>query len=377
MKSLKSLHVIAFDIPYPANYGGVIDIFYKLKAFHEAGVEVILHCYQYRREQQEELNKYAKKVFYYPRKTLKNPFYSKLPYIVNTRNTSELLESLLADKNPILFEGLHCCYYLNHPELKNRFKIVRTHNIEHDYYSRLEEVESNFFKKYFFRIESERLKNFEKQLKHADLIAAISPSDYDYFQKKFRNAYYLPAFHPNGEVKSLLGKGEYVFYHGNLSVGENDQAARFLINKVFDKLDIPLVIAGSNPSKELQKSIEGKKHIQLITHLDSEEILGYIQGAQINVLPTFQNTGIKLKLINSLFIGRHCVANDMMVKNTGLEKFCIRANTPEQFSQVLTELMEQPFTVEELENRKALEASFSPDQNMNHFIEFVSQKLTD
>ena len=375
-KSLNHLHIVAFDIPWPANYGGVIDIFYKLKAFHEAGIEVTLHCYQYRREQQDELNNYAKKVFYYPRRTLKNPFYSKLPYIVNSRNTTELLDNLLEDKSPILFEGLHCCYYLNHPELKHRYKIVRTHNVEHDYYSRLEEVESNFFKKYFFRIESERLREFEKQLKHANLIAAISPADFEHFKKKYKHAYYLPAFHPNNKVSGLVGKGEYVFYHGNLSVGENDQAARFLVNKVFDELEVPLIIAGSNPSKELQKSLEGKKHIQLLTSLNTDEMLGYIQQAQINILPTFQSTGIKLKLINSLFIGRHCIANDMMVKNTGLEKFCFVANTPEQFREAIKELFAKPYSEEEAEKRKLfLESSFSPKQNMIEFINTVSEKI--
>ena len=41
------LHIISFDIPYPANYGGVIVIFNQIKALHEQGVKVILHCYQY------------------------------------------------------------------------------------------------------------------------------------------------------------------------------------------------------------------------------------------------------------------------------------------------------------------------------------------
>ena len=155
MKDLNNkLHLIAFDIPYPANYGGVIDIFYKIKSLHKQGIQVILHAYQYGREQSDVLNKYCHQVYYYKRKTFRNPFYSNLPYIVASRNSSELLENLLAIDAPILFDGLHCCYYLSHPELKTRFKMVRTHNIEHDYYSSLEEVESNFFKKYFFRLKS-------------------------------------------------------------------------------------------------------------------------------------------------------------------------------------------------------------------------------
>ncbi|MDX5319466.1 MAG: glycosyltransferase, partial [Bacteroidota bacterium] len=371
------IHLIAFDIPYPANYGGVIDIFFKLKALHLIGVKVTLHCYQYGREQSEELEKYASKVFYYKRRTFKNPFYSKLPYIVASRNTTELLENLLSDDRPILFEGLHCCYYLNHPALKNRLKIVRTHNVEHDYYSKLEEVENNFFKKYFFRIESERLKRFESQLKHANLIAAISPADYAHFAKKFPQSFYLPAFHPNEHLSSKEGKGDYAFYHGNLSVGENDQAARFLVNEVFNDLDIPLIIAGSNPSRELVKSLEDKPHIQLLNHLNSEEMLRYIQEAQINVLPTFQSTGIKLKLINSLYLGRHCLVNAMMVNETGLESFCIIANTASQFKKELKKYMNEGFTEEDIASRALyLETRFSNIENARKLMAAIHEAKT-
>lgn len=370
--SVEHLHIIAFDIPYPANYGGVIDIFYKLKALHRIGVKVTLHCYQYGREHSAELNKYAKKVHYYKRRTFKNPFYSKLPYIVASRNTTELLENLKEDKDPILFEGLHCCYYLNHPDLKNRIKVVRTHNVEHDYYSKLEEVESNFFKKYFFRIESERLKKFESVLKHATLIAAISPSDQAHFGKKFDTVFYLPAFHPNEQIRTVNGSGQFAFYHGNLSVGENDEAARFLVNEVFTDGKFPLVIAGSNPSRELLRAIEGKKHIRLLDNLNSDQMLNYVQDAQVNVLPTFQSTGIKLKLINALYLGRHCLANQNMVQNTGLEAFCTIANSSAQFRKSLKQLWEKPFSLDELEKRKGfLDAHFNTTMNAKKLMELI------
>ena len=41
------LHIISFTIPYPPNYGGAIDVFYKIKALHSAGVKVHLHCFSY------------------------------------------------------------------------------------------------------------------------------------------------------------------------------------------------------------------------------------------------------------------------------------------------------------------------------------------
>ena len=41
----RQLHIVAFDIPYPPNYGGVIDVWYKLKALHAKGIKIILHCF--------------------------------------------------------------------------------------------------------------------------------------------------------------------------------------------------------------------------------------------------------------------------------------------------------------------------------------------
>ena len=38
----KYLNIVSFNIPYPANYGGVIDVYYKLEALHACGVKLIL-----------------------------------------------------------------------------------------------------------------------------------------------------------------------------------------------------------------------------------------------------------------------------------------------------------------------------------------------
>lgn len=360
MRSTEYLHIIAFDIPLPANYGGVIDIWYKIKALSEAGVKIILHAYQYGRENSDELEKACHKVYLYKRKTFRNPLYGRLPYIIASRNSSELLENLLKDSHPILFEGLHCCYYLNHPLLESRFKIVRTHNIEHDYYRNLEIVEPNFFKKYFFRIEAERLKKFQGELENAGVIAAISQKDANYFSRRFKNVIYLPPFHPNFEVRSREGRGEFVLYHGNLAVGENYMAAMFLVNEVFSHLDIPLIIAGSRPPRQLVKAVASYSHISIRDDLNSAEMLKLVEEAHINVLPTFQDTGIKLKLINALYRGRHCVANKKMIHGTGLENLCHKSNTADQFINTLKRLWERPFAIKDINTRRQmLEQKFS------------------
>ena len=80
------LHIIAFDVPYPANYGGVIDVFYRVKALTEAGVKVHLHCFEYGRGEQEILKR-CHEVKYYKRDTSFARQLSLTPYIVNSRRS--------------------------------------------------------------------------------------------------------------------------------------------------------------------------------------------------------------------------------------------------------------------------------------------------
>ncbi len=43
-----------------------------------------------------------------------------------------------------------------------------------------------------------------------------------------------------------------------------------------------------------------------------------IREAQINILPSFNTTGIKIKLLNAIFNGRHCLVNPAAIAGTGL-----------------------------------------------------------
>ena len=52
----KHLHIISFDIPYPPDYGGVVDVFYKIKALSLLGIKIHLHCFEYGRKHAAVLN---------------------------------------------------------------------------------------------------------------------------------------------------------------------------------------------------------------------------------------------------------------------------------------------------------------------------------
>ncbi len=369
MSSEKHINIIAFDVPYPADYGGVIDIFFKLKSFHEAGIKIHLHCFEYGRKPQDVLKKLCASVHYYQRKTAKSLLFNTLPYIVLTRTDGALKKNLLKNNYPILMEGIHSTFLLNDPEICKRKIIVRAHNVEHDYYENLARVERHIFKRYYFYNEAGKLKKYEPILKNAFGIASISPNDTDYFSSHFKNVHYIPAFHANEHVVIEEGRGEFAFYHGNLSVGENNEAALFLVNKVFNNLPYRLIIAGSKPSPELIKAIQENKNVELREGLDPSQIHRLIREAHCNVLPTFQATGIKLKLLSSLFAGRFCIVNKQMVENTGLEGLCILATSPEKMKEKIKEVMGKEFSKREIEKReKLLMENFSNKKNIEKLI---------
>ena len=162
----KALHIVALNIPYPANYGGVIDIFYKLKALKDLGIKIHLHCFKYDREEANNLDILCSSVHYYSRKMSWFNLFSNIPFMVNSRRSKNLLKNLEKFNAPILFEGLHTTYYLNHSKINQRPQFVRAHNIESDYYKKLAIAEKNILPKLYLFSEHLKIKSYEKKLKN-------------------------------------------------------------------------------------------------------------------------------------------------------------------------------------------------------------------
>jgi len=368
--SQKKLHIISFNVPYPPNYGGVIDVYYKIKALHELGIKIILHCYSYGRQANAELESLTEKTYYYQRKTGLRSQLSRLPYIVKSRADQKLLKRLVADNYPILFEGLHCCYFLNHPELAKRKKVVRTHNIEHEYYRGLYLQEKKLKARLFFGLEAKKLQRFEAVLKQASAIAAISDKDREHFKHYCKQSITIAPFHSNTSYSMSLEQSDYLLYHGNLEVAENVEAAMFLIKAFAQEEDIRLIIAGHKPHRSLIEAVKGLSHIQLIS--SPGDMKSLIREAQVNILPTFQATGVKLKLLEALFCGKHLLCNAHMVSGTGLDSICHLAESQEDFVALAKKLLKIPFTARDIEKRQAiLDKNYSPHKNAQKLVNLI------
>ncbi|MEO7766090.1 MAG: glycosyltransferase family 4 protein [Ferruginibacter sp.] len=352
----KKLHIVTHDVPWPVDYGGVVDLFYKIKALHEADVKIYLHCFINNRPRQEELEKYCEQVYYYKRHADVSHFSFRLPFIVNSRKNNDLVNNLMKDHYPILLEGIHCTYYLYAGKLANRTILLRLHNTEFEYYHHLAMLEKNPLKKIYFLHESRLLKRYEKHVAGKVQIAAVSEQDVQLYKEvlKAGDITHLPAFVPYTMAAGKSGKGCFCLYHGNLSINENEEAAIWLLENVFDKLGIPFVIAGKDPSQKLAFMVHKHPHTCLVANPCDKELQDMIAKAQINILPSLNNTGVKLKLLNALFNGRHCLVNKAGVEGSGLDNICQIAEDADDFKTAISYLYEIPFELKENEQRQRL-----------------------
>lgn len=371
----KHLHIISFDVPFPPNYGGVIDVYYKIKKLNELGYKILLHTYEYGRgKSTDELLNHCEKVYYYNRNNIMLSNISSKPYIIKSRENSVLIKRLKADNYKILCEGMHTSFILNSDIDKSRITI-RTSNIEHEYYYHLYKNEKSFFKSLFFLVESKRLKKYEKLFRKARKLINVSKTDNDYFKQMYpyASSFLIHSFHSEDNIEVSEGQGTYCLFNGNLAVSENEKSALFLIN-VWEKYnpDIELVISGLNPSGSLKSKIEDINNVSLKANLSLVELNKLIRNAHINLLYTPQATGLKLKLIKALFNSRFIIANDKMLQGSGVNKdYLTIANTEKEYAIAVNELKNKVFDKSKIENRKQLTEAFNTTKNAEMLISII------
>lgn len=351
------MHIVCLDAPYPLDYGGAVDMYGKIKALSAAGIKVHLHYFDYKnRGDASELNQYCESIHTYKRKTGHKGFSATVPYIVSSRINEELIATLSRDNYPIILEGIHCTGMLQSLDLSQRKILVRLHNDEAAYYKKLFRYEKNFFKKIYFLFESRLLKKYQEKLPKNCVYACVSKNDVKTFTEKYKlpNVAFLPVFVCWSKVVGEEGIGNFCLYHGNLSVAENEKAASWLLDKVFTKIKVPFVIAGKQPSRRLQKWAHLCQHTCLVADPSEKEINDLVQKAHINILPSFNNTGIKLKMLHALYKGRHCVVNPAAVEGSELDATCHIGNNANAIASIILQLYHQPFGEEEIRLRKRI-----------------------
>ncbi len=350
----------------------MIDSYYRIKALHDAGIKIRLHCFTYGRSPSTELELLCESVNYYTRKRSLLSQFSLLPYIISSRRSGELLDALTSNDFPIFFDGLHTSFLLSHHKLSGRKKFVRLHNIEHNYYLSRALFENDLLKKAYYRLESLRLKKYEKILTFSETVFPISYADHSYFSSRFGNSVCIEPFHPYDDISILAGLGTYVLYHGDMSVNENEKIALMLVNEVFSQVECQCIIAGRKPSRRILNSVSGYKNIKLVADPGISEMMDLAANAHIHLIPAAANDGFKMKLLLSLIAGRHIIANRAALMGSGELESVTIANTPAEMAKAVSVLMKIPFNDDMISVRRRIYASrFDNETNGSKIADII------
>lgn len=361
----KTVHIVCHDIPYPVTHGGFFDLYNTVRLLHAKGVKVLLHCFYTDRQPSVELENICERVYYYKRK-FAVPL--RLPYIVSSRKSKQLIKRLQADDYPVLLEGMHCTYPLYKGILKNKTVLVRLHNTEQIYYAHLAENEQRCWRRLYFKNEARLLEKYEALIAQKAIMIGVSRKDCMYFRDRLhaKTVEHLNVLLPFEKVTHSEGVGNYCLYHGNLSINENIVAVKSLVEDYFSKFNTTLVVAGYAPDQELKDLLAIYKNIRLIDSPSDEEMEELIRNAQINILPSVNATGVKLKILHALFSGRHCLTNLQAVEQTPEEQLCHLYDSPQTLLQQINKLLFVPLSDEEASTReKILLENYNPENNIN------------
>ncbi|MEM6751494.1 MAG: glycosyltransferase [Cyanobacteria bacterium P01_C01_bin.38] len=328
--------LVCHDIPYPAIHGGRIDMWRRIKAFAQIGVELQLICWFDKvpqREEVAEIKKYVDSTYFIP---FKHDLYStgyrllnllRYPLEVTSRlvvgkQLEHLVSQVRAFKPHLVWlDGIHGGDVAS--KLSHQFDIpivTRNHNIEHLYYQRLfsSATGTSKVKRY---LSVSHLEAYEKSLlKDSLLFYDISAEDLKFWKSHgFKNGRYLP---PLMEIyqsrkqdkfdQKIDVESEYdVVFLGNLYSNNNVAGIVWFLTQVLPEIriqipNIKVLIAGAKPINKIRQLCEDTDGVDLsINPPSSTEI--YNSG-RVLINPVLTGSGVSIKSLEMLMTGKPIVS---------------------------------------------------------------------
>lgn len=371
----RQLHIVTHQVPYPADTDIAHDTLFAIRAFASAGIKVHLHCYACEREEQTTLNQVCHKINYYPRNRGQKGLGWAVPHMVSSRASSALVNRLNADDYPIVFMGLHSVYPLlqkgYHPTRK---VLVRLNRLESTHHRELARITPWGIHKLYYAIESLRCAILEKKIIKSQNVIASSNELVEAIKKRYgkQRVLYIPEFRGMTPVYFEEGKGGFCLFHGNLAERENEYAAHWLLEHVFNTIEIPFVIAGNRPSTTLEQAAHLRMHTCLVADPSEKELMDLIKKAQVNLMPSFIGSSNKLGIMKALALGRHVLTNTKAVHHRNLSAVCEVAADPASFCKAISVLFEQEFTEDKQTSREAfLNSAFHDEESLREMIKML------
>ena len=214
--------------------------------------------------------------------------------------------------------------------------ILRAHNVEHLIWKRVAQSCRNSLKRWYLKHLSLTLRAYElEHLNDYDGIVCITKNDADVFREVGcrKPIVSIPFGVDPGEVPSVDVEPDSLFHIGAMDWLPNQESVRWLLDEVWPVVhrEVPqakLYLAGRKmPAQWMNAQIEGVSVIGEVP-----DAMYFIGSKKINVVPLLSGSGIRVKIIEAMSIGKTVITTTVGA--------ILIADTPEQFAQQIKRCLE-------------------------------------
>ncbi|WP_175400847.1 glycosyltransferase [Clostridium pasteurianum] len=353
---------ISMELPYPANSGGRIYTWERLKQIQKHSNNIFLYTLAENSEkvELEKIKEVCSEVNIYRRENkYKNAILNLFkPYSVVSRYNKNMyydIEKIIASEKKVDLIIIDIPeMILNCPVNNNIPKIITQHNIEFKVFQSIYKNSKNYIHKAIFYIEYIKMKRFEDKIYKSNLINGftfISEKDAEVFQNMYNIKRYniTPQGYDvdfNNEKKITINDGcKIILFTGKMNYQPNVQAVEWFCTNIFPHIkekvkNLKFYIVGKKPTDEVKKLAND----DIIVTGEVESVEPYIHKADLVVIPLKSGGGVKIKLFEALGNGKIVVTTSKGIEGTKFKDkiHVILANDEEGFINQCSKILSNP-----------------------------------
>ncbi len=257
--------------------------------------------------------------------------------------------------------------------------VLRNHNVEYKIWEKITKNTANPLKKWYLKQLVKTLKHFEiSALRKADGIISTTTIDADEFLKLAPGKKVI-AIPTSFNIEQLpddytLCGNPNIFHLGAMNWYPNEEGVKWFVQDVFHLIknripEINLHLAGRNMPEWLTNlNVDG-----IIVDGEVDDAFDYMKKFDIMVVPLLSGSGIRVKIIEGMALGRAIVTTTIGAEGINVEnnRNIIIADSPSDFADAVV------YLYNDAEKRKQLSENARSFVEEEHTSEKLMVKLTD
>ncbi|MCU0430807.1 MAG: glycosyltransferase family 4 protein [Cytophagaceae bacterium] len=394
----KSLKIVQLNnrVPFPLNDGGNIATYYLAQHMTKAGHEVHLLCLNTDKHFQDPAQvKGIRTVNAVPHATRITPWgllgslFSAFPYNVKRFYSPDFETELIAllerlQPDVVQVEGSYMGMYV--PLIRahsNALVVLRSHNIEHQIWSRLANAETHVLKRWYLQNLSPKIKAYEDRSMHNfDAILAITPEDARYYhvQGFTGPVLHVPAGATVPAVMPDVPRTKALGFIGSLEWLPNLQGVEWFVKNCWPALhaafpDKVFYIAGKHtPATWWVRQESG---VQVLGEVENAQ--EFMASCQLFLVPLLSGGGMRIKIVEAMALKTPVVSTLIGAEGIAAEdgKEILLASDAEQMKEKIRFGWQHPEEAAHIGLQGAEVARNKYDWNTitQHLLAFYQQRI--